>query len=138
MKYREGLIFILLIVEIFMASFIIYTEAKSSYTCVQGFHCQTVLNSPYSHILGISISYIGLVAFVILFIVFFLHYKKKIHEKVFITLSAIGALGALYFISVQYFLIGVFCSNCLITDLTMLIIAILAGYDVWKNKNKRR
>ncbi len=129
MQYIKGLILILILVEIFMSSFIIYTSNKTTDFCLTGENCKLVQNSEYSYFLGIKLSYLGLLSSLILIITFYLTEKNKIKSRYFIALTIIGSLFALYFIYLQFFIIKAICSNCLIFDIGMLIIATLSLYS---------
>ncbi len=132
MQYTKGLILIFVIVEIFMSSFIIYESSNPNAICITGKNCGVVQNSEYSTFLGIKLSYIGLASSLLLLVIFILTEKNKIKFKYFLYISIIGAFFCLYLIYIQFFVLKTLCSNCLIADTTMIIIAILSIYLIKK------
>ncbi|MAG24368.1 hypothetical protein CMI47_02215 [Candidatus Pacearchaeota archaeon] len=126
MKYTQGLILILILLNVFLAAFIIYTESTETYVCAKGFSCESVLNSKYSETFGIKTSYLGLTYFLVLLLTYTLTYHKKIPQKYFTILAAIGALYAIYFLYIQAFVLKAFCSNCLVVDIAAIIIFALS------------
>jgi len=132
MKYTQGLILILILTSTFLTGFIIYTESTESYVCAKGFSCETVLNSEYAETFGIKTSYLGLTYFLALLLTFVLTYHKKIPQKYFTILAALGFAYALYFLYIQAFVLKAFCSNCLVVDTATIIIFALSLYQTKK------
>lgn len=134
MEYLKGLLFILIVTEIALSGYLAYTSIYGiNPICLTGIGCKTVQNSEYSHIFGIPISLIGTLSFIILLIVYHFVYKEKINCNWFLVLCILGALGALYFLYLQFFVIKALCSNCLIADLGMILILIIALFANKKN-----
>lgn len=132
MTYLKKLVLLLIITEIFLSAFIIYEDYSGTYKCITG-DCKEVQNSEYGQIFGIKVSVIGLTSFVALLGLWLLSHKNTKMQKLFLTATAIGALGAIYFISVQLFILKKICSNCIAIDITIIIIAILSLYEFSKN-----
>lgn len=92
--------------------------------------CSVVQTSPYSEFLGISNSYFGIVAFLILigFTISELKQPRK-RKRFVIQTGLIVASGiALYFIYLQIFVIGAFCKYCMIIDVLCLFGLALAFF----------
>lgn len=96
--------------------------------------CYVVQTSQYEKTLGINNSYFGLIAFPALLIFTLFHIKKpKKYKKQIITFGIVfGALVALYFLYLQFFVINALCKYCMIVDLGSLLS--LALILIWKEK----
>jgi uncharacterized membrane protein len=133
MRYTQGLIAILIVANIVIASALICSEWLGKDICVSGFNCEKVLGSQYANLLGIPLSVFGAVAFLALLILYIFAYKRKINYKYFVYAAALGALFALYFLYLQFFVIKSICSNCLFTDAVAIIIFGLSIKEYLKN-----
>ena len=129
MEYANGLIFMLIAVNIILTSSLIYSDYTNSKFCLIGGNCDLVQNSEYSQMFGIKLNALGLIFFSALLVIYLLSYNKKIPYNVFIILSGIGASFAAYFLYIQFFIIKSACGNCLIIDFTAIIIFVLALYN---------
>jgi uncharacterized membrane protein len=128
-KIISGIIILLILVQIAMSIWIIYEDNKQTNVnlCIIGNSCEQVQDTKYSEIFGIKLSYIGLGAFIILFFSFF------INKKIFFWFSLIGACFAIYLMFVQFFILKQLCSNCLIIDVSMLVIFGLTYIRTYKS-----
>ena len=137
MEYRRGLIGLLIIFNIILSGVLIYNDKAGSDICLTGGSCELVQNSQYSQLFGLKLTNLGVIAFTALLGLYIIYLKKlnKHLERLFILASIIGALMALSFMYLQFFLIGATCSNCMIIDSFAIIIALLALYDLKKKKN---
>lgn len=90
--------------------------------------CETVLNSSFSEFLGIPVALFGSIYFAVLTIFLILMMQKNLKNgrKILLIFTSFGALGAIYFLSVQAFVIKAFCQYCLVADLTALAIFALS------------
>jgi uncharacterized membrane protein len=91
--------------------------------------CEAVLSSKYSSFFGIPLSTWGIVYFSVIIITSLLanHYQKaRMALKLFL---AAGALGALGFLSIQFFIIKKICQYCLVTD-TLGILMFLIDLNI--------
>ena len=130
MEYKKGLLFMLILASIAINIFFIATENPDSTYCLSGQGCKIVQNSVYATLLGDTRnSHLGMIAFLALFLVFFLTYKNKIKYKYFLAMTYVGAILAVYFIYLQFFVINAICSNCMAIDIIMIIIAVVAILD---------
>jgi uncharacterized membrane protein len=97
--------------------------------------CNTVVNSPFSRIFGVPMSYFGFIYYVFMFGLA----ARLIYEPFSNTLrfrsvlySALGALSSAYFIYLQLGFIRAICTYCLISAATsfLLLLAALWHYQV--------
>lgn len=119
MKYKGVMFFLLLaIVASTILSFIPINQA-----CGMSSGCSIVQASQYESTFGIKNAHLGLVGFVILFIITFLHEKKptKRKKQLILTGLIIGSAFALYFLSLQFFVLHAICKYCLIADVGILL-----------------
>lgn len=103
--------------------------------CSPGFDCEKVTTSEYSQILGIPVALLGsLYYFVILLatLVYFDTRKKFIALGVF-AIAPLGLVSAVWFTSLQIFVIKAFCPYCLLSAGTSTLIFIFAmiGYRLY-------
>jgi len=120
MKYK----ILLVIFAICLAFSVLLAFVPAEKICGdEGSSCSIVQNSEYKKTLGVNNSYFGIVAFTIL--IFLTIFYMRSSEKQIGLLLDIGitvcALGALYFIYIQAFVIGAFCLYCMIVDVGCLI-----------------
>ena len=98
--------------------------------------CLNVQNSIYGNIFGISLSLFGFISFTLLFIMHLISNTKHKHSKKFHNFFLIGViLGSaisIYFIYLQFFVLKMICTNCLIVDFSMILILLLVIYDISK------
>lgn len=87
--------------------------------------CEIVLNSKYSMLFGLPLSVWGVGYFSSIIVAALLanHYAQW--RKILTGILAIGALLALVFLSLQFFVIKKVCQYCLITDLLSILLFIL-------------
>lgn len=105
--------------------------------CIAVSGCESVTTSQYSKILGIPVAIIGSLYYLSACIVglYYLDKRKKMATPVMVTLGTIGFLMSLWFLYVQAFLIGEFCTYCLIsagTSTTLFVTSILVYREAKK------
>ena len=90
--------------------------------------CGTVLRSPYAVMFGIPVALIGLIHYIILSLITVLAIftNKKIFWFWILFQVVFGAVGSLYFMLVQFFIIKSFCVYCTISALISLSNFIIA------------
>lgn len=123
-------IFFLITIEIALAIYLIYIGNSDSGFCLTGSGCNIVRDSQYSHLLGLSLSWFGLLAFSILLISYLLVHYKKLPHRLHIVFVVGGLAFAAYFLCLQVFVIGALCSTCLTIDSIMILIFILSLYEL--------
>jgi uncharacterized membrane protein len=103
--------------------------------------CAGVQSSRYGSILGIKVSNIGPIAFLILLGLYILTNMKSEYKRdaynLFVFGVIVGALGALYFLAIQFLVLKQVCSTCLVVDISMLLVMIFALFE-YQEKRKRR
>lgn len=92
--------------------------------------CDRVIRSPYSRLLGVHNSAIGLWLFFLIFFMTLLHNLgwepwPKLISSTLIALSFIGTLVSLYLTYIQFFVLKGLCNWCLTSALLILAIFIL-------------
>jgi uncharacterized membrane protein len=115
MKYKILLgLFTLIIIISAILTFVPLEQACKSTTN----SCSIVQTSKYEKTLGIENSYLGLIAFIILFMLTASQIKKPTKKKrILITTGAIiGTVFAIYFLYIQFFILHATCPYCLIAD----------------------
>lgn len=126
MSTLKKTIWLLILAEILLAAYQVYLDYTNSNFCLFGTGCQEVKSSIYGSILGIKVSIIGLAAFSALLAIFiFMDYYPHI-PKLFLASNILGAIMALYFLYIQFFVLKAVCSFCLFSDTLMLVIAPLS------------
>ena len=87
--------------------------------------CEEVLQSKYANVFGIPLAVWGIAYFtgVIVFSLLANHYQ--IWKKLLTWLLVIGAIFALIFLAVQFFVLKKVCQYCLTTDVLAIILLLL-------------
>ena len=102
--------------------------------------CNTVVNSPYSRVLGMPMSYFGFIYYLFMFgLAARLAYEpvsKSLRFRV-VLYAALGAVSSAYFIYLQLGLIQAICSYCIISAIIsfLLLFAALWHTQVIRSKN---
>jgi uncharacterized membrane protein len=132
------LIYALLILLIALTGYLSYVDSIGSTegVCLLGgdspsVDCNDVQNSKYGSFLGVKVCHWGLLAFLILLVLYIISntktkYKTHSHE-LFVLFAFIGSLISLYFLYTQFFILKTLCSTCLIIDIVTIAVFIL-GY----------
>ena len=139
MKIKKIIFFLLLFLSIFTI-YLTISEYLGESVCLtnqDSANCSTVQNTSYGKILGIKVLYLGAIAITLLFLIFIIaNSKNKYREnfyEIYILGTIIGTIGAIYFISIQFFILKAICSPCLIIDFGIILISILSWVD-YKNR----
>ncbi len=95
--------------------------------------CDVVKNSMYNYSWGIKNSYFGVAISLLLSLLIYAQIKNPGKTKRNIIHLAViaGAIVALYFIYLQQFVIGSWCTYCLIVDISLLLSLIIIIFN-WK------
>ena len=102
--------------------------------------CNTVVNSPYSRVLGMPMSYFGFIYYLFMFgLAARLAYEPASKSLRFrmVLYAALGAVSSAYFIYLQLGLIQAICSYCIISAIIsfLLLFAPLWHFQVTRSKN---
>jgi len=140
MKIKLGKLTAVLL--LFLTVFTIYlsiSEISGQTACIVNTddahaNCLTVQNSKYGSIAGVKITYLGTLAIAVLFLLFLLSnsknkFKQNFYE-IYIVGTVVGTLSALYFLSVQFFVLKIVCSSCITVDSTLILISVLSWMNI--------
>jgi uncharacterized membrane protein len=87
--------------------------------------CEVVLNSKYSMLFGLPLGVWGVGYFSAVIVSALLANSYLLWRKILTGLLGLGALAALVFLSLQFFVIKKICQYCLTTDLLSILLLIL-------------
>lgn len=129
MKYKYYLLIVLFLVS--LASSLILTLKEVPPICEGG--CDLVQTSQYAYTLGLKNSVFGIFAFAVLLIMTYLETKNPSKKKrTIIHLGIIiGAIIAILFLYLQFFVIKSICTYCIIVDISM-ILSLAIAISLWK------
>ena len=137
-KWVTIVLFILAIIGFADATYLTIKHYQNEIpNCVIG-GCESVLTSKYSEILGVPVSVLGIVDYLILLILIFLYFdlKREVFLRSTFFLSVFGFLASVWFTYLQAFVLKAFCQYCLISALTSFGIFGISLYAIYKNRNK--
>jgi len=91
--------------------------------CITATSCDIVSTSAYAYTFGIKNAYFGVVIFALLSLLTAWHIREPHHHKNKIIRAGVfvGSAIAIYFLYLQMFVIGAFCTYCLIVDMSLLL-----------------
>lgn len=98
--------------------------------CALGSGCDAVRKSGYASVAGIPVSYIGLLAYAVVFV---LVMSKDTAKQWGARLAAVGGLVALGLLGLQAFVIHAFCTLCLGVDTSALIAGAAGAFLLREN-----
>jgi uncharacterized membrane protein len=112
--------------------------ARGSYTgaplwCPVLDGCNTVVNSPYSRVFGVPMSYFGFIYYVFVFgLAVRLAYEPTSKSLRFrmVLYAALGAVSSAYFIYLQLGLIQAICSYCIISAIVSFLLLLTALWQI--------
>ncbi|MEK6850480.1 MAG: vitamin K epoxide reductase family protein [Nanoarchaeota archaeon] len=119
---------LLIIAEIALCIYI-GISGNNNYFCTQGSECDSVQNSIYGTLFGIKLAWFGVICFSILFILFLIARVNKKMYWMFFTSSVLGMAFAVYFISLQIFILQKLCKDCLIIDSIMVLMFVIVVFE---------
>lgn len=138
MQSKNRIIFVLSILGIAMASYVLQGALRHTTVVCLTSGCELVQKSPYSWLLGIPVSAYGLVGYSLLALLsFFRSFTGDARIYKTMLAIAIGGTGfVLWFSSVQAFKIGGFCMWCLLSTVNMITIFLLLGSEFTRTMKK--
>ena len=131
MKYLREIIFALLVFEVVFIGALAFGNQGNGVCLVDVLRssnettssCSGVWESQYGALLGVKVATFGFWSFLILaFVGFYSMYVDKKKYFAYLVLTLIGSLFAVYFLSLQFFVLKQICSSCLVIDIGMLVI----------------
>lgn len=87
--------------------------------------CEAVLNSKYSMLFGLPLSVWGVAYFSSVIVSALLANHYGVWRKILTVILSLGALAALGFLSIQFFILKKVCQYCLTTDILSILLFIL-------------
>ena len=104
--------------------------------CGGSTNCETVNSSRYANLFGVPVAFLGFVTYIAI-IVFLLLGKKKLISKeigtfVLFGITLIGTLFSVYLTYIEIYVIDAICPYCLVSAIIMLVLFVLAIYDLIK------
>src|SRR5574340_293488 len=106
-----------------------FTASKIAF-CLTGTGCETVQNSPFSTVQGIPVAIIGMLGYAAILVVLGLELSSKWFKErgpiLVFGMSLVGFLYAAYLTYVSKFLIGAFCSWCLLNTALITLLFIVS------------
>ena len=129
MKYK---IFLFVFAVSLISSIILFSNSLTG-ICDPGKGCDVVNSSVYGSTLGIKNSLYGIFifSFMILLTAFHMNKPNRHTRRIIHAAVILGSVIALYFLYLQFFVIRIFCSFCLIIDFGLLIALIFLFY-LWR------
>lgn len=107
-----------------LAAYLLYTrETGGTLMCTTG-GCDTVQSSRYAEIFGVPVVTFGLVAYIVLLVTSWSRSELVRGGQAAVALAA--CLFSTYLVFVQLHLIGAVCELCLVSDVLIAVIAVLA------------
>jgi uncharacterized membrane protein len=110
-------------VSLYLA-YLYFSESESLF-CLVGSGCDTVKQSPYSQILGIPVSLLGVIGYSLIFIfsLFSISYRARWILLYFLSLA--GVTFSLYLSYIELFVIKAVCAYCLSSTVIIVLILIM-------------
>ena len=118
-NFMKILIIFLALAGLSLSSFIHYKKRKKEkLICIRGYHCDDVINSKYSAILGIPLEIIGIFYYstIILILAIYFFYPIVLVPNILIlekAISSVAFIFSVYLVSIQIFKLKQYCSWCL-------------------------
>lgn len=133
MKTLEKSILLFIVAEILLTILVLSNVLGRKLFCQK--QCAFVLNSAHSTILGMHFSLFALTAFIaLLFIALTVLYYQK-NYNILLRASFFGAIIAIYFLYLQFFILKKFCLLCIAINTLMLVI-FLESYILYADNKK--
>lgn len=125
-KHKHDIIVILAVLGFGVSLYLAITHYLGfAVPCDLTHGCETVLNSKYSMLFGLPLSVWGVGYFTSVIISGLLANHYVMWRKILTGLLSLGALAALVFLSLQFFVIKKICQYCLTTDLLGILLFVL-------------
>jgi uncharacterized membrane protein len=98
-------------------------QAGSALICSTG-GCETVQSSPYADVLGVPVALLGLVGYLALVVTAL--FRSENAQFAHTALALAAAVFSTYLLYVQVGVIGAVCDWCVVSDVIVTVLAILA------------
>lgn len=125
-KHKYDIILILSLIGFADSIYLAVTKALGyAVPCDLTHGCETVLSSKYSVMLGLPLADWGIVFFAGIIVAALMANHYQLWRKLLTLGLALGSLGALVFLFLQFFVIKQVCQYCLLSDLLTIFLLIL-------------
>ena len=129
MRYLKEILLFLILVEVILTGSFVFGESEGTYCVVGESSCSDVQNSKYGELFGVGVGELGFYAFSFMFLFgIYLFYFDDNYYKHFSIMFFVGFLFAVYFLSLQFFVLKNLCSICFFIDWIMVFIFALVIY----------
>ena len=131
--FRDKYFWALILFFICLISSIILAVRVPGTMCYGVKGCDVVQSSEYSMTFGIKNGYYGMVAFAVMIFLTYLQIVEPDDKraKMILWMSVFGGLVALRFLYLMTFVIGAYCTFCLVVDIGMVLaLVVLIGRKV--------
>ncbi|MEK6888967.1 MAG: vitamin K epoxide reductase family protein [Nanoarchaeota archaeon] len=138
-KKYDVILGLLIITEIALSVYIGFSAQGDNFICNIGSSCDSVQNSIYGTLFGMKLAWFGAICFSVLLILFLIaRFNRKMYWLFFLA-TIVGALMAIYFISIQAFVLNQYCTSCLIVDgiAVLMFVIVFFEYLDFKREIKR-
>ncbi|MGH7909463.1 MAG: vitamin K epoxide reductase family protein [Thermodesulfobacteriota bacterium] len=105
-------------------TYLYFSNAESTF-CLAGSGCDTVRESPYSEILGISISLFGVIGYLLIFALSLISISYRFRWILLYFISLAGFTFSLYLTYIELFVIKAICDYCLASAFIITVILIM-------------
>ena len=123
--------FILSLIAIANASYLTLLKLTATDNCLIGNSCNDVINSIYGSILGVPLSYIGVIFFTcVSYLLFQYKFKKSVNLNHIFYVLILGSVASLLFLIIQFVIIKSFCLFCTLSAIITFTLTILCFYNL--------
>jgi len=121
-----NIILFLIVINALVSFYLYLSELENQpVICAPNSSCTKVLKSEYSQIYGMSISLLGFIYFIFLFLLTLVAFVNKDFISAGVIFSFLGFIFSIYLIYLQFNVIKDYCVYCLIVDSVTIIIFLL-------------
>lgn len=129
---KKVLVVFLILLGLVDSAYLTYKHfSGSNLVCTVTGGCEKVLTSRYAQFGPIPVALLGVLFYLtLLFLLIINRHQTNVKiSKIIFTLSLLGAIGAIWFILIQAFVLHAWCQYCLVSDIIMILIfLILTNY----------
>jgi uncharacterized membrane protein len=125
-NFLLNIILFLIVINALVSFYLYLSELENQpIICVPNSSCTKVLKSEYSQIYGMSISLLGFIYFIFLFLLTLVAFVNKDFISAGVIFSFLGFIFSIYLIYLQFNIIKDYCVYCLIVDSVTIVIFLL-------------
>jgi uncharacterized membrane protein len=122
----------LAVIAFLIAGYLTYErhQGQNALCPVGGGGCETVAHSSYSKLVGVPVSYFGMLGAITLFVLCFR--SELIFSSLRFVVTGVGAAFSAYLTSLEATKINAYCVWCLSSAAIWGILVIVAGVELWR------